>query len=93
MYGMISWLFLAVTLAGAWFTFNAYVPIRRLRVLNLSSFFAGWLTSELSAHHFAWQLVATGIFVALGALEAWPGWVGLGITLLGCVARPRPLVA
>lgn len=79
---MVPWIFLAVTLVGAWFTFNAYVPVRRLRILNLSSFFAGWLTSELSAHHFAWQLVATVGFIAVGALEAWPGWVGLGITLL-----------
>jgi acetyl esterase/lipase len=76
------WLFLAVTLVGAWFTFNAYLPHRRGSPLIVPSFFAGWLTGELSAHHFAWQLAATLFFVSAGALEAWPGWLGLGITLV-----------
>jgi acetyl esterase/lipase len=79
------WLFLGVTLVGAWFTFNAYLPHRRLGPLTVPSFFAGWLTSELSAHHFAWQLAATVFFVWMGALEAWPGWLGLGITLASWV--------
>ncbi len=77
-----SWLFLLVTLVGAWFTFNAYLPYRRGSAFIIPSFFAGWLTAELSAHHFAWQLLATVGFVAAGALNAWPGWVGLGITLV-----------
>ena len=72
---MIPWLFLFVTLVGAWFTFNAYLPQKRTGPLIVPSFFAGWLTSELSAHHFAWQVAATVIFVLAGALEAWPGKV------------------
>jgi acetyl esterase/lipase len=79
------WIFLAVTLVGAWFTFNAYLPQRARGPLVVPSFFAGWLTSELSAHHFAWQLAATVFFVWVGALEAWPGWLGLGITLISWV--------
>ena len=78
---MIPWAFLIVATIGALFTFNAYLPLRRLGPLNAASFFAGWLTAELSAHHFAWQVVATIGFVAAGALEAWPGWLGLGLTL------------
>jgi acetyl esterase/lipase len=88
----MPWLFLIVTLIGAWFTFNAYIPQRRTGPLVVPSFFAGWLTSELSAHHFAWQLAATLFFVWAGALRAWPGWVGLGITLaswLGLLALGR----
>jgi acetyl esterase/lipase len=77
----MPWAFLVVTLIGALFTFNAYVPHKRTGPFIIPSFFAGWLTSELSAHHFAWQLVATVFFVWAGALEAWPGWLGLGITL------------
>jgi len=77
----MPWLFLLVTLIGAWFTFNAYLPQRRTGPLVVPSFFAGWLTSELSAHHFAWQLAATLFFVWAGALRAWPGWVGLAVTL------------
>jgi len=78
---VVPWIFLAVTLVGAWFTFNAYLPRRARGALAVPSFFAGWLTAELSAHHFAWQLAATVFFVWAGALEAWPGWLGLGITL------------
>ena len=77
-----SWAFLAVTLIGAWFTFNAYVPQRRTGPFIVPSFFAGWLTSELSGHHFAWQLAATLFFIWMGALDAWPGQVGLATTLL-----------
>jgi acetyl esterase/lipase len=79
---MVPWLFLCVTLVGAWFTFNAYLPLRTRGALTAPSFMAGWLTSELSPHHFAWQLLATLVFAAAGALEAWPGWLGLGITLV-----------
>jgi acetyl esterase/lipase len=78
---MVPWLFLGVTLVGAWFTFNAYLPARVRGPFVVPSFFAGWLTSELSTHHFAWQLVATLVFVWAGALDAWPGWAGLGVTL------------
>jgi len=77
-----SWAFLVVTLTGAWFTFNAYVPHRSTGPFIVPSFFAGWLTSELSPHHFAWQLAATIFFVWMGALDAWPGNVGLAITVL-----------
>jgi acetyl esterase/lipase len=77
----MSWVFLAVSLVGAWFTWNAWFPSRRSRVLRVPSFFAGWLTSELAAHHIAWQAVATVVFVASGALAEWPGRVGLAVTL------------
>lgn len=75
------WLFLAVSLVGAWFTVNALRPSRRWQFLGLS-FLAGWLTGELALWHLAWQAVATGIFVYFGALDNWPGWVGLAITVL-----------
>ncbi|MCH7707407.1 MAG: alpha/beta hydrolase [Myxococcales bacterium] len=77
----MPWLFLAMAVIGVWFTFNAYLPARVRGSLTGPSFVAGWLTSELSSHHFAWQLIATVCFVWAGALEAWPGWLGLGITL------------
>jgi len=75
------WAFLAVSLIGAWFTWNAWFPARRVRGLGVPSFFAGWLTSELAVHHIAWQAVATVVFVAAGALSEWPGRVGLVVTL------------
>jgi len=74
--------FLAVSLVGALFTLHAFVPVRHVPILFIPSFFGSWLTVELAAHHVAWQAVATGAFVWLGALGAWPGWLGLGITLV-----------
>ena len=82
----MPWLFLAVTLVGAWFTFNAYLPHLRQGPMSLPSFFAGFLTGELPVHHFAWQLAATALFVWAGALAAWPGWVALAITLVSWAA-------
>src|ERR671918_2949766 len=75
----MGWAFLAVSLVGAWFTFNAFRPSRRWQLLALS-FFAGWLTAELAVFHVAWQVVATIVFVWLGALDTWPGIAGLVIT-------------
>ncbi len=78
----MTWLFLLVSLIGAWLTYNAYrptfAPPRRAAI----SFFAGWLTTELALHHIAWQLVMTLIFIRAGALAAWPGKLGLLVTLI-----------
>ena len=76
----ISWAFLAVSLIGALFTANAFVPVRRVPALFMPSFFGAWLTAELAIHHVFWQSIASLVFVELGALAAWPGWAGLIIT-------------
>src|SRR5256884_1710477 len=76
----MGWAYLAVSLVGAWFTFNAYRPTRRWQLLTLS-FFAGWFTSELAVFHIAWEVAATVLFVWLGALDSWAGIAGLVIAL------------
>jgi acetyl esterase/lipase len=76
----MAWAFLAVTLVGAAFTANAFRPVR-IEPFTVPSFFAGWLTSELPLHHVAWQVVATVVFGALGAVHGWPGWAGLGVAV------------
>jgi acetyl esterase/lipase len=76
----IAWAFLAVSLIGAVFTANAFVPVRRVPALFMPSFFGSWLTAELAIHHVFWQSIASLVFVDLGALAAWPGWAGLMIT-------------
>src|SRR5437763_1572941 len=48
---------------------------------TVMSFFAGWLTTELALHHLAWQALLTAAFVWAGALAAWPGVLGLAVTL------------
>lgn len=77
----MSWLFLVASLWGAAWTVNAFRPVTsRWRVFFVPSFFASWMTIELAAHHLAWQFAATLLFIAAGALEDWPGWVGLAIS-------------
>jgi acetyl esterase/lipase len=83
------WLFLAATLVGAWLTYNALRPMRASGRRAVLSFFAGWLTTELALHHIAWQAVMTGVFVWAGALHAWPGVLGLVVTLLSWVGLAR----
>ena len=79
-----AWAFLIVSAFGALMTLNAFLPRRRALTL-LPSFFGGWLTNELAAHNLAWQMVATVIFAANGALSGWAGWCGLGLTLASWV--------
>jgi len=84
-WSLIPWLFLAVSMWGAAFTYNTlrpvYAPARRAAL----SFFAGWLTGELALHHVAWQAATTAVFVWAGALQRWPGILGLAITVLSWV--------
>lgn len=76
----VAWAFLAVSLVGALFTANAFVPVRRVPALFMPSFFGSWLTAELAMHHVLWQSIASLLFVELGALAAWPGWLALILT-------------
>jgi acetyl esterase/lipase len=76
-----SWLYLAVSLWGACFTVNAHWPRWTGPRIAALSFASGWLTSELALHHIAWQAAATLVFAGFGAFSAWPGVLGLGITL------------
>ena len=79
---VVAWLFLGVSLIGAVFTLNAFMPVRRIPALFVPSFFGSWLTAELALHHIVWQSLATILFVYFGALSAWPGLFGLGITFV-----------
>ncbi|MFT4571495.1 MAG: acetyl esterase/lipase [Hyphomicrobiaceae bacterium] len=78
----MGWLFLAVSLWGAWFTLNVYRPHYRNVYGSVASFFAGWLTGELALFHVAWQVVATAIFWSLGALATPAGQLGIAVTLV-----------
>jgi len=78
---IVAWLFLGVSLVGAVFTLNAFIPVRRVPALFVPSFFGSWLTAELALHHIVWQAIATLLFVQFGALSSWPGLAGMGITI------------
>ena len=77
----VAWAFLGVSVIGVVFTLNAFMPVRRIPALFVPSFFGSWLTAELALHHIVWQAIVAVLFVEFGALSAWPGLVGLGITL------------
>ena len=85
---MASWLFLAVCLVGAWLVWNVHRPVRGPRS-SAPSFFLGWLTGELGIHHIFWQAVATVGFAWAGALEAWPGRLGLLVAVVSWLALGR----
>ena len=78
----VAWLFLAVALAGAGFTLNALRPIKGGRLLLIPAFLSSLVVGEMVAHQFVWQLLSTTLFVWLGALEYWPGWVALSLTAI-----------
>ena len=85
----IPFLFLVVALVCAMHTFNALYSVRRIGPLTGPSFFAGWLTGELAAHHLFAQIALAALFVWLAGLQEWPAIAGvalLGISCLGLVA-------
>jgi acetyl esterase/lipase len=93
---MVPWLFLVASLIGALATVTALVPARHLWFFTIPYFFSSWLTGELAWHHIAWQAITTVVFVACGALGAWPGVLGLMITLCswgGLIVYQRRAVA
>lgn len=69
-----------VSTVGVGFTLNAFWPVGEYRRFYVPSFLFSWLTAELAAHHLAWQTLASMGFVAAGALEGWPGWIGLALS-------------
>jgi acetyl esterase/lipase len=89
----MSWLYLALMVVEWAFTLNAHFPQRSRPRLSVLSFFFGWLTSELALHHIVFQLLATLLFIKLGALAAWPGYVGLGVAAVNWTMLFRDYVS
>ncbi len=74
--------FLAVAFCGLVAVALAYRPIRH-EPFTVVSFVCGAVAGELAFQNIVWQLVATAVFVHFGALDAWPGWVGLALAGAG----------
>lgn len=72
--------YLAISINGAIYTVNAYVPARRNRVLFIPSFFASWITIELAWFHLLWQVLAALVAGRAGAFKHRPGKLGLLIS-------------
>lgn len=63
-------------------------PPRRFGTLSLLVWPVGWLVGELPLHHLAIQGGVGAAMVGGGALDAWPGWLGLA-GLLASIAGLR----
>jgi hypothetical protein len=81
-----SWALLALSVAAALFSANAFRPVRRNRWLFVPSFFASAMTVELAAVLLPLGLVVTGGLVWAGALDRWSGWVGLAVAAVNWIA-------
>jgi acetyl esterase/lipase len=73
---MSSWLLLGLGAAALLGTANALRPTRATMLVGVS-WVSAWATVELAPHLVLGSGLAAGALVALGALEEWPGWVGL----------------
>ncbi|MGD0524345.1 MAG: alpha/beta hydrolase [Polyangiaceae bacterium] len=80
-----SWTLLAVGVLGFLLAVNVLAPTRAPGGVAVVSFFAGWLVGELAVHALLGQLVLVAVLSWLGALAAWPGLAGAGLSLLACV--------
>ena len=83
----VPYVFLGVTVLGAFAVLNAYRPMRR-EPFTVVSFFAGWLVGELAIQNIVWQVAATVVFGIFGAFTNWAGYAGLfiaGASWLGLV--------
>jgi acetyl esterase/lipase len=75
----MSWVLLAAGAVSALLVVNAFAPVRRNVVLFLPSFVAASLTIELAWLQLVLGALVGAVLVALGALDAWPGWIGLAL--------------
>jgi acetyl esterase/lipase len=85
----MSWLFLLLALTNAWLTYNMFRPIYQGPRKSVWSFFAGWLWGELALHMIAATIIGGTILAMFGALGAWPGKLGLVITVVSCAILAR----
>ncbi|MCA9563505.1 MAG: hypothetical protein KC561_08445, partial [Myxococcales bacterium] len=77
---------LTLGIVAAILALNAYRPVYWPGWLALSSFFAGWLTTEAAIQTITWQFVLALILVVGGALSGWPGLVGLALCVCAWTA-------
>jgi acetyl esterase/lipase len=84
----VAWVFLAVSIVFAILVVNAFFPVRR-EPFTVASFAMGWIPGELPLHTGALQLACLVGFGLNGALDSWPGWVALAVTIGTCAGFVR----
>jgi acetyl esterase/lipase len=96
---LVSWVLLALAVAGAGLAWTALVPGRHLGWGNVFWFLASFLTAELAVFNIVLAALVLVALVAAGALAAWPGQLGLVLVIASCAAlaivqwRARPTAA
>jgi acetyl esterase/lipase len=81
----MDWVYLAVSVNGALYTVNAYLPVKRNPLLFGWSFFASWITIELAWVHLVWQIAVSAYFARRGALRSPKGKLALALNLFSVV--------
>lgn len=76
-----SWVYLLLAVWGALWTLVSFRPPTRPPIVMALGFFASWSTTEAAPIHLVVQVAGTAVFAWFGAFSAWPGWVGLVISL------------
>ena len=87
---MIPELFLICALWGAFCAVVANIRARRPVTLGLLFVIVGFASAELARFFLAFQVLATIVWVAVGALAEPEGWLGLAITMFSVAGLERP---
>ena len=85
----LGWVALVASAVAALLTLNAYFPVKSPSLPAAISFFAGWLTCELAAHHLIFQFAVAGLFVYFGVLDHWSGWAALALSVASWASLSR----
>ncbi len=84
----MAWVSLVVSMVFAVLVVNAFFPIRR-DPFTVVSFSLGWIPSELPVQLGAVLAATTVALDVSGALQAWPGWLGLVVAVVACAGFVR----
>jgi acetyl esterase/lipase len=90
--GVVTWALFTLALVGAASSAAAVRPVRR-EPFTVASFVLGWPAAEAPVQLWAVEVVGTAALSAAGALGAWPGWVGLALTVTSWPGLAVQLVA
>ncbi len=75
----MNWLLFALGVWCALLLVNAFRTVRRNRLLVLGRFATAWLTIEAAPVWLVLWPIFTGLLIWSGAVDSWPGWVGLAL--------------
>ncbi len=74
-------IFLVVAAVGLAVVLNARRALH-FPLFLVPSFFASWLTVELAPQILVLHIAGVVLFLVAGAASEWPGWIGLGLSLI-----------